>query len=69
MAVGEYSLQNETEAEAPHFIRIASRKSPGFNEDIFKGDIELLTLETEVNFTGKVSSKINSRLITKSEKL
>lgn len=52
VALGEYSLANEIEAEPPQFIRIASRTSPGFDEVTYKHDIELITLEHEVNFTG-----------------
>ncbi|KAB7500528.1 Enteropeptidase [Armadillidium nasatum] len=49
--LGEHSKSSNTEREEPILLRIAERKSPGYNSISHINDLELLKLERDVEFT------------------
>ncbi|RXG69246.1 Proclotting enzyme [Armadillidium vulgare] len=49
--LGEHSLSSNTERDEPILLRIAERKSPGYNSISHINDLELLKLERDVEFS------------------
>lgn len=50
--LGEHSQSSNTERDEPILLRIAERKSPGYNSISHINDLELLKLERDVEFSG-----------------
>ncbi|KAB7500530.1 Coagulation factor IX [Armadillidium nasatum] len=52
--LGEHSLSEETEREPPIILKIADKRNPGYNASLHYRDIELLTLEEDIEFSNYI---------------